>query len=150
MKTVFDASTRDELISRISSLNESSRAQWGKMTIYQMLKHNTLWEEWVSGKKKNKQMFIGRLFGRKALKNILKEGRVLSRNTPTLPDLRTDKLPEKGDIALEKAKWIAQIEGYAHYSNPEFVHVFFGKMTKEEIGYLAYKHADHHLRQFNA
>ncbi len=31
MKTVFDKSTRDELIGRINLLNESSTAQWGKM-----------------------------------------------------------------------------------------------------------------------
>jgi len=29
------------------------------------------------------------------------------------------------------------------------MHPFFGKMTKEQVGYLAYKHTDHHLWQFN-
>jgi hypothetical protein len=37
---------------------------------------------------------------------------------------------------------------YAHYANPSFFHTFFGKMTKEQVGQLVYKHADHHLRQF--
>lgn len=32
----------------------------------------------------------------------------------------------------------------------DFMHPFFGKITREQIGYLAYKHDDHHLRQFNA
>ena len=50
----------------------------------------------------------------------------------------------------EKAKWIALIGGNADFSNPDFVHSFFGKMTKEQIGYMAHKHADHHLRQFNS
>jgi hypothetical protein len=40
------------------------------------------------------------------------------------------------------------VEAYANYSNPGFVHDFFGKMTDEQIGIFAYKHADHHLRQF--
>jgi hypothetical protein len=45
MNSVFDKATRDELISRINTLNENSTAQWGKMNIYQMLKHCILWEE---------------------------------------------------------------------------------------------------------
>ena len=42
------------------------------------------------------------------------------------------------------------IADYANFSNTSFHHDFFGKMTKEEIGILSYKHADHHLRQFGA
>jgi len=150
MKTVFDKATREELISRINSLNENSSAQWGRMNIYQMLKHCTLWDEWVSGNKKYKQIFLGRLFGKRVLNNVLKDEKPLGRNSLTLPDFRINKLGENRDIASERAKWIALMEGYAHFSNPDFVHAFFGKMTKEEIGFLAYKHADHHLRQFNA
>jgi len=150
MKTVFDKKTKEELIERINSISENNKALWGKMTLYQMLKHCTLWEEWIAGKTKYKQALIGRLFGRMALKNVLKEGRPLRKNTPTLQDLRANKIPENGDIASEKAKWIACLEGYDHFSNLDFVHAFFGRMTKEEIGCLAYKHADHHLRQFNA
>jgi len=149
MKTIFDKSTRDELIGRIDTLTEDSSAQWGKMNVYQMLKHCRLWDEWVAGEK-NKQVFVGRLFGRLALKNVLKDEKPLSRNTPTIPELRLNRLGENGDVESEKAKWIGMIEGYAHFSNPGFVHTFFGKMTREQIGYLAYKHADHHLRQFNS
>lgn len=146
MKTIFDKTTRDELIGRVNTLTEDSRALWGKMNIYQMLKHCTLWDEWVSGGQKYKQIFLGRLFGRMALKNILKDEKPLRRNTPTIPAFI---VTENGDVPSEKAKWIALIEGYEHFSNPGFVHAFFGKMTKEQIGYMVYKHIDHHLRQFN-
>jgi Protein of unknown function (DUF1569) len=150
MKTVFDKTTRAELINRINLLNENSKAQWGRMNIYQMLKHCTLWDEWVSSKQKNKQILLGRLFGKMALKNVLKDEKPLGRNSPTIPELRINKLGENGDVASEKTKWIGLIQAYAHFPNAEFVHTFFGKMTKEQIGYLAYKHADHHLRQFSA
>jgi hypothetical protein len=148
MKTIFDKTTRDELINRINTLNENSTAQWGKMNVYQMLKHCTLWEEWISGEKKNKQAFIGRLFGKMALKSILKDESPLRRNAPTIPGFKIRE--NHGDVAAQRAKWIALIEEHAHFSNPGFVHTFFGKMTKEQIGYMAYKHADHHLRQFNS
>lgn len=146
MKTIFDKPTRDELINRIRRLDENSKAEWGKMTIYQMLKHNTLWDDMITGKRKYRQAFIGRLFGKMALKGVLKDEKPLRRNTPTVPEFR---ITGNGDVLSEKAKWIAQIEGYAHFSNPDFIHPFFGKMTTEQIGQMAYKHADHHLRQFN-
>ncbi|HMH22999.1 MAG TPA: DUF1569 domain-containing protein [Puia sp.] len=148
MKTIFDKATRDELIARIKTLNENSKPQWGKMNIYQMLKHYVLWDEWISGKKTYKRQFLGRLFGKMALKSVLKDDRPMMRNAITYPEF---KIKEKnGDVEAEKAKWITQTEGHAHFSNPGFVHTFFGKMTKAQIGYLAYKHADHHLRQFNS
>ncbi|MDB5090269.1 MAG: hypothetical protein JWR09_4263 [Mucilaginibacter sp.] len=148
MKTIFDKTTRDELIARINTLNESSTAQWGKMNIYQMLKHCTLWQGMISGRIKCKRVFIGRLFGKMALKNVSKDERPMMRNAPSSPELIVKE--SSGDIASERAKWITLIEEYAHFSNPGFVHPFFGKMTKEQAGYHAYKHTDHHLRQFNS
>lgn len=148
MKTVFDQSTRDELIGRIGSLNENSKAVWGKMNVYQALKHCTLWDEWVQGDAVNKQAFIGRLFGKMALKKLSRDDSPLDRNTPTLAELRIKETA--GDIETEKKKWTALINGYAHFTKPVFLHTFFGKMTREQVGILAYKHADHHLRQFNA
>jgi hypothetical protein len=53
-----------------------------------------------------------------------------------------------GDVEADKARWAGLIEGHAWYSNPRFIHDFFGRMTEEQIGILAYKHSDHHLRQF--
>jgi hypothetical protein len=148
MKTIFDKTTRLELINRINSLTENSQAQWGKMNIHQMLKHCTLWEEWIMSEKKNKIAFVGRLFGKMALKNILKDEKPIMRNSPTLPELKVKE--NKLNIALEKEKWIVLINEHADSSNAEFVHNFFGKMTREQVGYLAYKHTDHHLRQFNS
>ena len=146
MKSIFDEPTTDELVRRISKLDEGSRAQWGKMTVYQMLKHCTLWEEMIRGDKKYKRMFLGRLFGKMALKNLIKDEKPMGRNAPTVPGF---SITGDGDVSSEKEKWIALVKSHALFSNPDFVHPFFGKMTKEQIGYLAYKHTDHHLRQFN-
>lgn len=112
MKTIFDKATRDELTKRINSLNENSTAQWGKMNIYQMIKHCTLWEEMMQGKQKHKQAFIGRIFGKMALKNVLKDDAPLRRSTPTLPELI---IKGNGDVEAEKVKWISKIDGYADF-----------------------------------
>ena len=147
MKTVFDKETRDELISRINKLSDNSTARWGQMNAYQMIRHCTLWEKMVQDRKLYKRMFIGLIFGRMALKSITKDETPLGQNTPTIPDL---KITGNGNVSDEKANWIARIREYANYTDQVFIHPFFGKMTKEQVGYLAYKHSDHHLRQFNS
>ena len=137
------------MIGRIHTLNEKCVPGWGRMNIYQMVKHCTIWEEWVQGvgRYKYRQEFIGWLFGKAALKSIVKDEAPLRRNTPTMAAFKVKQ--QHGDVEAEKKKWISLIEGYAHYSNPTFIHGFFGKMTVAEIGILAYKHTDHHLRQFS-
>jgi len=145
MKTVLDKSTRDELISRINSLNENSNASWGKMNVYQMLKHCAIAEESYLGKKKYKRVFIGRLLGKKVLNNILKDGSPMMRSAKTLKDFI---VTGDGDIEPEKQKWITLLHEYKNYSGG-VIHWFFGPMTKEQVGFFSYKHADHHLRQFN-
>ncbi|CAN5806082.1 hypothetical protein BH11BAC7_BH11BAC7_12690 [soil metagenome] len=146
MKTIFDKPTREALVARINLLNEKSAAQWGTMNVYQVIKHCTLWDEMMLGDTKQKQAFIGKIFGKMALRSVLKDEAPLKRSTPTSPQLR---VKENGDVAAEKAKWISSLDRYADFSKPEIMHVFFGKMTKEQLGYMAYKHIDHHLRQFN-
>ncbi|MEP6677156.1 MAG: DUF1569 domain-containing protein [Ferruginibacter sp.] len=147
MKSIFDQSTRDEIINRIRTLNENSKAQWGKMNVYQMIKHCVLAEEMFLGKREHKRAFIGKLFGRIALKGMLKNEKPIARNSPTSAHFIVKE--QDGDIFSAKQQWIALVEDYAKFSNDAFVHWFFGKMTKEQVGYFTYKHIDHHLRQFN-
>ena len=145
MKSVLDKATRDELIKRIDQLNESNTAQWGKMNVYQMLKHCVLCEELYLGKIRHKRSFMGRLFGKMGLKNILNENKSFPKNAPTSPVFIVKE--EKGDVLSEKKKWIALIEEYQNYPD-HFVHWFFGRMTQDQVGHFVYKHNDHHLRQF--
>ena len=64
MKTIFDKPTREEIINRVSALNQNSTPQWGKMTVYQMLKHCIKWEDMLLNKTQYKQSFMGRIFGK--------------------------------------------------------------------------------------
>ncbi|MBW4888627.1 DUF1569 domain-containing protein [Mucilaginibacter sp. HMF5004] len=148
MNTIFDEGTRAQLIGRIKTLNQASTPLWGKMNVYQMLKHCTLSDEMYQGNKQYKRVFIGRILGKMALKSLTKDDAPMGKNAPTGNDFKVQQTV--GDIAAEKDKLITLINGYANYSNDSFVHWFFGPMTKEQVGYLAYKHLDHHLRQFNS
>ncbi|MDI3320630.1 DUF1569 domain-containing protein [Pinibacter soli] len=148
MKTIFDKSIRDELIERIGHVNESSKSEWGKMNVSQMLAHCVQWEEMALSKRIYKQSFLGKLFGKKALKGFIKDETPFRRNVPTVPEFRIKET--NGNVEELKKKWINLMKEYEQFGDSSFVHPFFGRMTREQVGILAYKHSDHHLRQFNA
>lgn len=145
MKTVLDKSTREELIQRISKLTENSPRQWGKMNVYQMIRHCVLCEEMYLGKTLYKRVLIGRIFGKMGLKDILTNG--FKKDLRTSSDFKVKET--SGNVIAEKEKWISLVKEYENYSNDHFVHWFFGKMSKEQVGQFDYMHIDHHLRQFN-
>ncbi|MBE7174414.1 MAG: DUF1569 domain-containing protein [Williamsia sp.] len=144
MKTITDQATRDELIQRIRALTETSVPLWGKMTVSQMMKHCSQWDEMAQGKKKYRQSFIGKLFGKMALRNMMND-KPLKRNMPTVPSF---KIKNKPDFATEKQKWIRLMDDYQNLSGDGFMHPFFGALTREDTGRMVYKHCDHHLQQF--
>ena len=148
MKDIFNQNTITEFQSRINNISADSTAQWGKMNVYQMLKHCTENDKMMTGERKMKRLFIGRIFGKMALRSNIKDDKPLAPNSPTHPDL---VIKDNGDVATQKQEWLSVLEGY--YSKPattfdNFVHPFFGKMTPQQISKFAYKHIDHHLRQF--
>jgi hypothetical protein len=148
MKTVFEASTREELTKRINSITDNNKALWGKMNAYQMVKHCALCDDMYHGKIPMKRVFIGYLIGKMILKKSLKDEAPFAKNSPTSPLLYTNKA--SGEMEEQKKVWLSSIERYANYQDINFVHPFFGPMTREQIGLFVYKHADHHLRQFGA
>ena len=148
MKTIFDKQTCDEILSRIAAISADKNAQWGQMNVFQMVEHNTYWNGWMlgTGGHTYKQAFLGKLFGKIALRKMIKDEKPFDRNIPTSSQFKAKEMT--GDLEAEKLKWISLTEAYESYDNPVFIHDFFGKMTKDQIGILVYKHSDHHLRQF--
>ncbi|MEO7524204.1 MAG: DUF1569 domain-containing protein [Ferruginibacter sp.] len=147
MKSVLEKATRLELITRINNIHENAERRWGQMNVSQMLRHCIKCEEMYLGERKYKRVFLGRLFGKIALKRFLKDDTPLKQNEPSAPGFKITET--NGDVDTEKKDWATLIESYSHYSNTHFVHWFFGNMTKDEVGQFVYKHSDHHLRQFN-
>ncbi len=147
MKSIFDVTTRQEIIDRINTLNENSTAQRGKMNVYQMIKHCIMWEEMLQGKTQYKQSLLGRLFGKIALKDMMKD-EPIKHNIPTVPWFKiTDN---RGDIASAKAEWIKLLAEHSSKEPAGFMHPFFGQLTPEQAWYMDYKHIDHHLKQFSS
>lgn len=146
MYTIFDETTREALITRIHMLNEHSVARWGEMNVSQMLRHNVLFEEMMQGKRKYKRVFMGRIFGKMALRRLIKDDSPFPRGLPSAPGF---KVTGNGiDVPSERSRWIVLVDDYGRLADDRFTHLFFGRMTRDQVGHLSYKHIDHHLRQF--
>lgn len=146
MKNLFDSTTRAELIARIQKLDEHSTAQWGKMTVYQMIKHCAKWEDMLLGKTQYQQSFLGKIVGKFALKDMMKD-EPAKHNLPTVTSF---KVTGNGDVEAAKKDWISLMAEHNGRKPAGFLHPFFGQLTADQAGKMAYKHIDHHLRQFNA
>lgn len=147
LKTIFDDDERRQLAGRLSKLTAESQPLWGKMSPAQMLKHLRLWEEMIHGNKLYRRPLIGRLIGPMILKRVLQTPE-FRKNSPTIPEML---VTDTGiDLNEERSRLIALVNSYPQYNWPDnsFIHPFFGKMTREQIGKLAYLHLDHHLKQF--
>jgi hypothetical protein len=147
MKNLFESSTANEIMSRVLRLQPDSERQWGQMDPAQMLAHCSMWMEMAEGIRNPPRSWIGRLFGRVAKKSILNE-RPVRRNMPTEKSLIVN---EKQEFAKARQDVLESIRRFSA-GGPEkctgHPHCFFGPMAPTEWAILAYKHFDHHLRQF--
>ena len=57
MKSFFEKETYNELMSRIEKLTPDSKRLWGKMSVAQMLAHNSEALEMATGNKKHERHF---------------------------------------------------------------------------------------------
>ena len=149
MTTIFDVTTRDSLIARTEALDPHATPRWGKMTVYQMIAHCLIWNRWVLGVDNPipyRHELLGRIFGRRALRNITTDDRPIGKHAPTGKAFLVPATT--GDVAEVKRRLMDSIRAFADFDNPDYLHDFFGKMTREQIGIFAFKHTDHHLRQF--
>src|SRR5690554_1319694 len=85
MKTIFDKDIRDQLIHRVVQIDADKQALWGKMNVYQMVRHNTYWNGWLLGNDGHtyKQAPIGKIFGKVALRKMVRNENPLDKNIPT-------------------------------------------------------------------
>ena len=149
MKSIFEKNIREAVIERINLLHEDSDALWGKMTVTQMVRHCILCEQYYQGSIKVKRSFLGRMFGQNAIKGILKdETTSFGKNAPTSAVFIVNE--DIHDLEMEKRNWKLLIEKYETFEKDPFVHWFFGRMSRAQLGQFIYKHCDHHLKQFGA
>ncbi len=148
LPNIFSPEVVAEIAARIDKLTPATPANWGKMTVAQMLAHCNVTYEMVYETKHPKP----NAFVRFILKMMIK-GKVVSeegypQNGSTAPQF---VIKETKDFEVEKRRLMSyinqtQVLGGAHFEGKESHS--FGKLTETEWNNMFYKHLNHHLTQF--
>lgn len=148
MKNIFLASTTDELIERINCLTPSTKPQWGKMNVGQMLAHCSVTYEMAYENKHPKPKGFMKFILKTFVKDMVVGEKPYKKNLRTAPAflMTTEK-----DFEGEKARLIGYLKktvdlGEQHFDQKESLS--FGKLNVTEWNNMFYKHLDHHLTQF--
>ena len=146
MDNLFEPATAAEIISRIEKLQPTSKAQWGKMNVAQMLAHSQGPMEVYFGEKRVKRQLMGIVFGKIVIKRLLGD-KPWRRSLPTA---REFKIIDARDFEVEKHKLVRIVNRFSTegYTITSFTHPFFGKMSSQEYALFNYRHLNHHLQQF--
>jgi len=148
MKTLFDPDAVEELKTRLAKLQPESPRRWGSMTATQVLAHCSAGLGMTMGDIRPPRAFIGRILGPLIKPKAVGNDEQFRRNSPTVKELLNTG---QGDFATERQRLCDAIDRVAS-AGPQgcttHPHPFFGEMTPIEWSNLAYKHIDHHLRQF--
>jgi hypothetical protein len=151
MKTVADPEVLQSLVERLRSVTPDGRRRWGTLTAHEMLCHLGDATDMVLGTRPRKQPV--RLRRRSVVKLLwLWSPLRWPHGVPTNPlhDPRAEGT-RPSDFGADLARAIAGIQAIAAAAAPnclEPAHGFFGTMSCRDWQRWAYRHTDHHLRQF--
>lgn len=133
-------------VKRLQALQPETKAQWGSMTVAEMLHHLNLAIGSGLGyfQLEDSSNFLSRSLFKFMVLRVLKK---FQKNTGTLEPLRSqgsfdftternllEEILEKGFQTREDSDW-----------HP---HTYFGRMSRKDWGRLIVIHCDHHFRQF--
>lgn len=146
-KTLFDPSTKTEIIDRIGRLHPSSTAKWGTMTATEMLYHCNLSNQLVLEETRDyEKPSIAIRLKKFVVFHLLTH---IPRNNRGPERTRTkDKI---GDVqfGLQLETYVSLIHRLVNHEKPfRSIHPALGFLTEEEWGRILWMHMDHHLRQF--
>ena len=148
MKSVNNPSDRADLIRRLKTVKPDAKGQFGTLTAPRMITHLI----------DSSRMAMGEIEG-------LRNGMPVMSWPPfkqlllyvlPIPKARVKTAPQLlATNPTEMARDVERLCGLMErFAKPDTkvsaTHPAFGSMTRESWGVLAYKHIDHHLRQFGA
>lgn len=146
MKSIFDPFENQALIARISKLQPSSKAVWGKMNATQMCQHTNAAILVAFGEKEVKVNFIIRLLGRMMKNKVFNSE--FKKNSPTAKEFI---FVDQYDFETARNELIKNFSRFAEGQSSITIsnHPFWGELSHEDWNKLMWNHIDHHLRQFN-
>ena len=144
-KSLWNESSRAELVQRIERLEPDASPLWGKFTAPQMLAHLNNWMLMASGDLPTREWY--NILRRSPVKQVAIYLLPFPKGVPTAPELLAR---EPVEWSVERAELCRRVESFEtrHRGRSFPAHPAFGILTPAAWGVLAYRHTDHHLRQF--
>jgi hypothetical protein len=151
MGNLTNTADYQEIRKRISQLTSQTAGLWGKMNVRQMVCHVSDPIRDAFGMRNTKPA-VPAIF-RPILKMMLFSKKPFGKNLPTMkPFLQDDKGggSKPAEFEADKKVLLELVDRFhATDSNYSFhPHPGVGKLSREQNGFLVWKHLDHHLRQF--
>jgi hypothetical protein len=145
MRSLWRVRDRHDLQARISRLSPSAPAKWGRMSAPEMVSHLVESLRMATGELPVASRRLPLRYP--PLKQFIVYLMPFPKGVPTAPELKA-RVP--GDWPSDVRALSAAMDGCAGRpaDGPWPHHPAFGKLSHRAWGVLAYRHIDHHLRQF--
>lgn len=146
--SIFDPNTTTTILERLNKLTPASQAQWGKMSVAQMLAHLNVAYDINYGKIPVHYNWFAKLMLKLFVKSTVVGSKPYKKNGQTAPVFI---ISDERNFDLERSKLETYLhkmeaEGAAAYAGKESPS--FGVLTAQEWSNQFYKHLDHHFTQF--
>lgn len=152
MATFFDAATRRVLEARVLTLRPDSPRQWGQMSAHQTVCHLSDTFQMALGERRSAP--VASRFKRLTKLIALYAPFRWPRGTlETIPEVKQGAGgTPPNDFERDRAELLAVMARFAATPPGGFAptHPIFERMTANDWGRWAFRHVDHHLRQFGA
>ena len=148
MKTIRNETDRTKLIERLNKLTGDETPAWGKMTAEQMMSHlvqagDLPFESSVP----DRSTFMSRTFVKPLILYVLpmpKEVKISAEMDQQQKGRKPLGFETDRSVLIESMKKLGELS----VDHKCLDHPFFGKMSAKAWNNIAYKHIDHHLKQF--
>jgi hypothetical protein len=148
MKSLWNSVDRQQILDRVSVLDPSHQRRWGKFTCEQMICHLADALRMTTGELKIPLRHTPLAWF--PIKQLVIYTLPFPKGAPTAPELLQPKSGEFDSKVADLREMIGRFSQLQGKMSEWPAHPAFGAMTERSWGVLAYRHIDHHLRQFGA
>ncbi len=148
LPNIFTQEVSENIIRRIQTLTPESQAQWGIMSVAQMLAHCSVTYELIYENKHPKPNLVLKFILKKFVKKTVVGETPYSANSRTGPAFLIKETKNLEEEKRRLIKYITQTQalGEKYFDNKESHS--FGALNITEWNNMLYKHVNHHLSQF--
>jgi hypothetical protein len=144
MKTLWQEERRRELRDRISRLTPETKGLWGRMNASQMVAHLVASVRMATGDLPTQSKRTP--LRHPPLKQLIIYVLPFPKGTPTARELQP--VPRPWHVEVDELRALLDRFAMRDRNGSWPVHPVFGPLSARGWGVLAYRHLDHHLRQF--